>query len=160
MSPSKIDYWKIFHILIGGAIYFAAIFVLEIVTQSTADWIFRTLGILGVFAFEEAQNAYYVIRLGVIYSASGFFSGLYTGYKVKENLKLIMSFPSLIGFLLMLAINYGVLLTSFSLMRITKFVAVPLIVSLIGSYLGGYTVNWQVEEKIKEEKISLMEIEL
>ncbi|MEM1581831.1 MAG: hypothetical protein QXK89_04890 [Candidatus Bathyarchaeia archaeon] len=160
MSLNKIDYRKLIYILISGIIYFATAFTLEMLVQSTLDWIFRTMGISGILAFEDAQNAYYIIRLGIVYLSSGYLGGLYAGYKIKENLKLNMTFPSLIGFLLIFTmqyfLGYSAVLKALSLIGFAKIIAMPLIVSLVGSYLGGYTVNWQVEEKPKEEKISLI----
>jgi len=159
MDLSKIDYWKLIHILIGGLTYLVGVFFLEMLVRLVADWIFRTTAIYGVLAYEEAQNAYYIIRLGTIYLPSGFFGGLYTGYKIKEKLKLIMMFPSITGFLLVLIIQYFLgymtLIISASLLNLAKIIAIPFIVSLSGSYLGGYTINWQVEEVV-EEKISLL----
>jgi len=128
-------------------------------TQSITDWIFRTMAIYGVFAYEEAQNAYYIIRLGSIYLPSGFFGGLYAGYKIKEKLKLILMFPCIIGFLFVLLLQYfsGYLISIFlaSPLDLMKIIVIPIIISLGGSYLGGYAINWQVEE-VAEEKISLI----
>jgi len=159
MNLGEIDYWKLIHIVIGGLIYLISVFFLEILVQSITDWIFRTMGIYGVLAYKEAQNAYYIIRLGTIYLSSGFLGGLYTGYKIKEKLKLIMIFPSIIGFLLVFILQYffGYLTPAVlaSLSNSTKIIVAPMLVSLSGSYLGGYTINWEVEEVI-EEKISLL----
>ena len=159
MDLSKIDYWKLIHILIGGLTYLVSVLFLEMLVQSTTDWIFRTIGIYGVLAYEEAQNAYYIIKLGTIYLSSGFFGGLYTGYKVKEKLKLIMIFPGIIGFLLVLTLQYFsgylTLMILTPLSNLAKIIIIPTLISLSGSYLGGYTMNWQVEE-VTEEKISLL----
>jgi len=159
MDLSKINYREIIHILIGGLIYFVSILFLEMLTRSILDWIFRTTATYGVLAYEEALNAYYIIRLGSIYLPSGFLGGLYTGYKIREKLKLIMIFPCVIGFLLVLLLQYfsGYLISMIlaSLSDLMKTIIVPIIISLGGSYLGGYTLNWQVEE-VTEERISLI----
>lgn len=158
MDLSKIDYWKLIHILIGGLTYFVSVFFLEMLLHLAMDWIFRTTAIYGVLAYEEAQNAYYIIRLGSVYLPSGFFGGLYTGYKVKERLKLIIIFPSTAGFLFFFVLQFflgyiGSAVLTF--LNLAKLIVIPLIVSIFGSYLGGYTINWEVKE-VEEEQLSLI----
>jgi len=166
MNLGEIDYQKLIHIIIGGLIYLLGVLLLDALVQSIAYWIFRNTGIGGVLAYEEAQNAYYIIILGATYLSSGFLGGLYTGYKIKEKLKLIMMFPSIIGFPLTFIpyyfFGYQVTLFSYltpaglaSLSNLTKIIIIPMLISLSGSYLGGYTINWEIEEVV-EEKISLL----
>lgn len=164
MSEEKLDYRRItINLLIGGVINFGAIIFLDMILSSTMNWIYRSLGIYGVLVYEEARNAHYMIRLGTVFLSSGFIGGLYVGHKVKENLRLIMAFPGLIGLSLMLVLQYfagnRALLVQqlFQPFGLVKIVVIPLLVLLLGSYLGGYTLNWQVEEKPEEEKISFIE---
>lgn len=154
----KIDPWLIIHMFIGGAICFVAFFVLEGFGASWrfTEWICKSYGSLGVFIFEEARNGYYLIRLGLIYLPAGFLGGLYLGYKVKEKLKVNMVFPSLIGFALFLIYLVAVGYPIMGIENILKGILIPLFTSTSGSYLGGYTLNWHVEEKPKEERISLI----
>jgi len=154
----KIDPWLIIHMFIGGAICFVTIFVLEGFGASwrLTEWIFKSYGSLGVFIFEEARNGYYLIRLGLIYLPAGFLGGLYLGYKVKEKLKVNMVFPSIIGFTLFLIYLVAVGYPIIGMENILKGILIPLFTSTSGSYLGGYTLNWHVEDKPKEERISLI----
>lgn len=152
----------IINLLIGGVINFGSIIFLDIILNSTMNWIYKSLGIYGILVYEEALNAYYIIRLGTVFLSSGFIGGLYVGHKVKENLRLIMAFPSFIGLSLTFALQYflgnrALLMQQLlQLFGLIKVIVIPLLVLLLGSYLGGYTLNWQVEEKPKEEKISLV----
>ncbi|MEM1606891.1 MAG: hypothetical protein QXW55_01375 [Candidatus Bathyarchaeia archaeon] len=164
MSMEKPNYRSItINLLIGGVISFGAMIFLDIILNSTANWIFRSLGIYGILVYEEALNAYYLIRLGTVFLSSGFIGGLYVGHKIKENLRVIMSFPSFIGLSFMFTLqffagNRALILQQFSqLFGLVRVIIAPLLMLLLGSYLGGYTLNWQMEEKPKEEKISFLE---
>lgn len=164
MSVKELNYQRIaINLLIGGVINFGVMIFLDIILNSTMNWICRSLGIYGILVYEEALNAYYIIRLGTVFLSSGFIGGLYVGYKVKENLRLIMAFPGLIGLTLVLVLQYfagnrtSLIQQFLQLFGPIKIVVIPLLVLLLGSYLGGYTLNWQVEEKPKEEKISFVE---
>lgn len=158
MSANELDYRGIaINLLIGGVINFGALIFLDMTVYSIMGWIYRSFGIYGVLAFEEAQNAYYIIRLGTVFLSSGFLGGLYAGYKIKENLRVIMAFPGLIGLLLTLTLQFFLRTLSIQhIFGLVKNVIIPLMVLVSGSYLGGYTLNWRVEEKLEEERISLI----
>jgi len=156
----SIDRWKIIHISIGGIIFFASIILFGFIAQAMLDLAFRTLGIWGVLAYAEAQNAHYIIRLGTDYLTAGFFGGLYIGYKVKEHLKAAALFPAPFGLTVFFAVQYflgyGIPPSSLTLINLLKIIVAPLMISIAGSYMGIYTVNWRVEEKPKEERISFI----
>ncbi|MCX8170675.1 MAG: hypothetical protein N3E47_01705 [Candidatus Bathyarchaeota archaeon] len=158
MSANKLNHRRIIiNLLIGGMINFGALIFLDLTVYSMMDWIYRSLGIYGVLIYEEARNAYYLIRLGTVFLSSGFIGGLYVGYKIKENLKLIMAFPSPTGLSLVILLQFllgnRAILTQ-NVFELVKIFVIPLVISLLGSYLGGYTLNWHVEKKPKEERIS------
>lgn len=154
----KIDPWLIIHMLISGAICFGIILILDGfgAPWRLTEWIVKSYGSLGVFIFEEARNGYYLIRLGLIYLPAGFLGGFYLGYKVKERLKVNMVFPSVIGFTLFILYLTVVGYQIVGMEHVLKGILIPLFTSIGGSYLGGYTLNWHVEEKPKEERISLI----
>ena len=150
---------KIIHTLAGGGISFLSIFFTESIFWLLMDYMLRTLGIYGVLAYQEGQEAFFLIKLGSVYLLSGFLGGLYVGYKIKEGLETLMIFPAIICFLGVVVLQF---LTgmAFPTANFTDYfirvIVIPLFVLIIGSYLGGYTLNWHVEEKPEEERIELI----
>lgn len=159
MKINEISREKIIHILVGGGLCFIALFVIEALVLSIMDLILRALGIYGVMAYQEGRDAFFLIRLGAVYLTSGFLGGLYTGYRIKESLKKILVFPAIVCFLgiivLQLITGYMSLIFSTATYFI-KSIVMPLSILIAGSYLGGYTLNWHVEEKPKEEEIKIV----
>ncbi|MEM1515825.1 MAG: hypothetical protein QXL85_08315 [Candidatus Bathyarchaeia archaeon] len=160
---SETDYRKLaLNSLIGGTILFGAVIFFDMILFSVTNWIYMSMGIMGLSAYDETAIAYYIIKLGTVYLTSGFLGGLYAGYKIRERLKMTMAFPAIVGSLLLLL----VVVVQFSLgyrplseldfLWLIRNIIVPFLMSLFGSYLGGYTVNWEVEEKPKEERITLI----
>jgi len=150
---------KIIHTLAGGGISFISIFFTESIFWLLMDYILRTLGIYGVLAYQEGQEAFFLIGLGSVYLLSGFLGGLYVGYKIKEGLKTLMVFPAIICLLGMVVLQF-LTGTTFPIANFTDYfiraIVIPLSVLITGSYLGGYTLNWHVEEKPEEERIELI----
>lgn len=160
---SEVDYRKIaLNSLIGGTILFGAVIFFDMILFSVTNWIYVSMGIMGLSAYDETATAYYIIKLGTVYLTGGFLGGLYAGYKIKESLKITMAFPAIIGSLLLLLVvaaqfSFGYRsLLELDFLWLIRNIIVPLLISLFGSYLGGYTVNWEVEEKPKEEIITLI----
>lgn len=139
-------------IIFGGLICFFISFFL--LSGSPPIWIYiiykllQTVGAYGLLAFyKEVEPALILFLVAIVYLPSGFLGGLYTGYKIKENLRIVLLYPSLIGFaiLLILQLYFGVL--DLSSPNLARDILVPLVGSIVGSYLGGYTVNWETEEE-------------
>ncbi len=153
----NLNYWLIIHLLIGGGICFFIILAFDGLIWMAVEWTLKTSNLLGAFVFEEAQNGYYIIRLGALYLVSGFLSGLYTGYQIKEKLKINMIFPSITGFAFLMAFRYFSGYLGISNVEVfLRAILMPLIVTTSGVYLGGYTLNWHIEEESEEEKITLI----
>ena len=139
-------------IIFGGLIsFFMAFFLLS---GSPPIWIYiiykllQTVGAYGLLAFyKEVEPALILFLVAIVYLPSGFLGGLYTGYKIRENLRIVLLYPSLIGFaiLLILQLYFGVL--DLSSPNLARDILVPLVGSIVGSYLGGYTMNWKTEEE-------------
>jgi len=134
------------HILLGGAICFLASYILLSSSQFIIHMIFFSLGLTGLLAFKEIEPALFMFVLALVYLPSGFFSGLYTGYKIKENLKIILIFPPIIGLtaLIFLRVFSGVLVLSPE--DLGRDIIIPLLAGVISSYLGGYSINWKKED--------------
>jgi hypothetical protein len=116
-------------------------------------WLLKSTDCIGALIFKEAQIGYYLITLGLIYLPSGFLSGLYAGHKIKDNLKVHLIFPGIIGFIFSALLEYFYVGPKADyLMELL----IPILVISAGTYLGGYTINWHAEEKLEEEKISLL----
>ena len=140
-------------IIFGGMICFLMAFFL--LSGSPPIWLFiiykllQAVGAYGLLAFyKEVEPALILFMIAIVYLPSGFLGGLYTGYKTKENLKIVLLYPSLIGFaiLLILQLYFGVL--DLSSPNLGRDILVPLVGSIVGSYLGGYAVNWEKEEEL------------
>lgn len=171
----KINLRLLLHLSIGGLLCFLTLLTLKEfeLIQMFIDWLLKSLNCLGALIFEEAQLGQKLVSLGLIHLPSGFLGGLYTGYKVKEKLEVNLIFPSVIV-LLISAIRTVVILYISGYISSPQFfsiilgyyfglgddylmgVIIPFLVMTAGVYLGGYTVNWQVEERVEEEKISLV----
>ncbi|MEM1543525.1 MAG: hypothetical protein QW825_00130 [Candidatus Bathyarchaeia archaeon] len=171
----KIDLKLLLHLSVGGLLCFLILFILKDsgLMQIIIDWSLRSLNSLGALIFEEAQLGQKLINLGLVYLPSGFIGGLYTGYKIKERLEVNLIFPSVIV-LLISAIRSLVTLYIYGYISSPQFlpillgyyfglgsdylmgIIIPFLVMTTGVYLGGYTLNWRVEERVKEERISFV----
>jgi hypothetical protein len=149
---------ELVHIVIGGAICLFVAYVL--LSNSVVENLFIISGSLGVLVFQEAINALDIITFGVVYLPSGFLGGLYTGYKIKENLRVILLFPGIIGFVILTLLKIFSGNMNPSNIKLMGDIFISLLGSVIGSYLGGYTMNWETEEEKTEEtgKIQLRQL--
>lgn len=150
----KINLQLILHMLIGGFICFALLFLLKYLglVWALTEWILKSFNSVGVLIFEKAQTGYYIITLGLAYLPSGFLGGLYFGRKIEEKMEIYLAFPSVIGFIISLLLEYYLGLRPDYL----RGLIIPFLTLAAGSYLGGYTISWRIEEKPEEERISLV----
>jgi len=102
---------------------------------------FNSLGLLS-FA-EVGSEAMALLSLGIIYLPSGFLGGLYTGYRIDENPKFPLIISGLIGSAVLIILKYftGYLDVSNLSIFVYEF-AFPLLGNVVGTYLGGYTMQW------------------
>ncbi len=138
------------HMLIGGTIAFGITVLLIDIIQSWLQQILVGQGMAGVMFFVDYyQFARGFFILGLVYLPSGFSGGLYTGYNVYLKLKKTLFVPAVIstvGFILLatLLANYAVTPQFIGLM-VLQFAG-----TLVGSYLGGYAINWTLLHEKKE----------
>lgn len=171
----KVDLRLLLHLFIGGLLCFFILLILKDfeLIQMFIDWMLKSLNCLGALIFEEAQFGQKLVSLSLIHLPSGFLGGLYTGYKIKERLEVNLIFPSVIV-LLISAIRTIVILSISGYIGSPQFfsillgyyfglsddylmgIIIPFLVMTAGVYLGGYTINWRVEERVEEERISLI----
>ena len=133
---------------IGGGVCLLVIVLLVDIAQSGFQQMLVTLGFLGIVLFTaEFEIARVAFVFGVVYLVAGFCGGLYTGYNIYENLRIVLLFPSLIGatgfIVLVVALGSGSLLIS----SVVGNVILPYVGAIIGAYLGGYAINWGNEEE-------------
>ncbi|RJS79863.1 helix-hairpin-helix domain-containing protein [Candidatus Bathyarchaeota archaeon] len=136
------------HIALGSTIYFLTALLLRTFLFRGLYILFEYFNCVGVGAFNEALLAITLITLGAVYIPSGFCGGLYTGHKVKENLKVILIFPAIVGsviLLIILNVFFGYIITyqSWIEYEVNIPVFMPVLGSMVGTYLGGYTMNWK-----------------
>ncbi|OYT46295.1 hypothetical protein B6U84_00715 [Candidatus Bathyarchaeota archaeon ex4484_40] len=152
------------YVALGGLISSLIAFVLRIILLGAIYMILKNFDCLGVRVYGEALLATTLIMIGGTYIPGGFIGGLYVGYKVKdEKLRILLLFSALLGCTVLLALMFfflGYRVTYYLEMerelRISVFL--PLLGVLVGTYLGGYSVNWgKEEEKISEGKLVLEE---
>ncbi|MEM2341313.1 MAG: hypothetical protein QXX94_01510 [Candidatus Bathyarchaeia archaeon] len=146
------EFGRILNLIIGGAI---CLFIFLILEEAIRQF-FISSNILGILIFDEARLAYNLIKIGCAYLPAGFLGGLFVGYRDKENLKIILLFPSIIGFIFWAILNYFFGYWGFIPVDYLNMVIMPLFSLTAGAYLGGYTVNWPTERKPKEERVSLI----
>lgn len=127
----------------GCLISFLMIFVLTGLTQILLQLSFAFFGVTGIAVFEEQFIlARDLFLLGIVYSPTGFFSGLYTSSRIEKDAKntraLRIIFPSIAGFILytLSAIFFEYL--SISKLNIITGVLAPVSVLALTAYLGSY----------------------
>ncbi len=140
---------ELVHIVIGGAICLFIIYIL--LSVSVVENLFMISGSLGILIFQETLNALEIITFGIVYLPSGFLGGIYTGYQISENLRIILLFPGMIGFVILTLLKYFSGNINPSDINLMGDILIPLLGSVIGSFLGGYTINWESEEEKTEE---------
>jgi len=137
---------KFFHILVGGVFALFMMYMLLFISFTGIQMILFNIGSFGLLTFNETTNAVYLLTLGIAYLPGGFLGGLYTGYRVKENLKIILLYPALIGSAGLFALEFFTGYITISSVNLQNEILVPLLGAVAGSYLGGYTMNWKEEE--------------
>lgn len=137
-----------FPIISGGVICFLAAFTLLSMWQWILSRLLLALGCFGLLSFvEEVRPAVVALLMVVIHLPSGFLGGLYTGYKIKENLRIILIYPSVIGVAALAIVQLYFHAIDLSFEGLGREVFLPLLGNIAGSYLGGYTMNWESEEE-------------
>lgn len=141
-ESSSLERGDLVHIAIAGTIGFGiTIFLLDMVQNGFMQMLFN-LNMGGVvFFIDNYQVARNLFIFGLVYLTGGFCSGIYFGYNIYPNLKKTLFIPALIstvGFLLLVTIidKYPITLGLVGLLTI------QLTGNTIGSYLGGYAINW------------------
>ncbi len=138
------------HILLGGTIAFGITVLLIDIAQNLLQQTLVEQGMAGtMFYVDNFQFARGFFILGLVYLPSGFVGGIYTGYNVTIKLKITLLIPTIIstlGFFLLatLLANYAITLQFLGLI-VLQFVG-----TLIGLYLGGYAINWNLLHEKKE----------
>jgi len=149
------------HAALGGGICFFVMFLLSDLAQVALERLLIFFGVVGVVVFEQQfLLARLVIMFGVVYLTSGFCGGLYTGYNVKENLKIIFAIPGIIGFIGLTILTYFLGYVDLSTIDFTSEIFLPLLGSMLGAYLGGYTMNWPSEGEETSEEIEKLTVDL
>ncbi len=143
-----IERMELVHTAIGGAICFGITLLVLDIVYNGLPYLLHSLGMAGVTFFMD----YYLIAralfiFGLVYLTSGFCGGVYTGYNVYANLKIILFIPatiSAVGYIsvIVLIANYPITFEFISLV-ILQFIG-----NTLGSFLGGYAINWKY---LKEE---------
>jgi len=146
---------EITHVLIGGGICLFATLSLFGIIDIALEQILMHFGILGVIIFDSFVTARTAIAFALVYLVSGFIGGLYTGYFTEKGLNITLPITGaigFIGFLLLLFFSGG----SFSLSKVYfERIVLPLLGSITGAYLGGYTIRRPSEETEEEGEITL-----
>ena len=94
--------YQIMHMLIGGGIL-AGVF-LTVIYLLDFPWVIllvllKGLNCLGLIFYPEVAAVSVILTFAIAYMPSGLCGGLYTGYRIKENLRIILLIPALLGFL-------------------------------------------------------------
>jgi hypothetical protein len=151
MSPSRFNLPEksvLIHWAIGGVICILSMFLLRGLVFTVLEEILVYFGLLGAVFFEETSVfAATAFSFGIVYLTAGFCGGLYTGYNIDENLKIFLAIPGIIGFTaLTIALYFFGDLASLNISLVGD-IFLPFLGSLIGSYLGGYAMNWPTKEE-------------
>jgi hypothetical protein len=145
MTKKKFDASKfgfLLHAIVGGIACLLVSTILYVVLQGGVAFL-SILDSLGLLVFDESVYALQLLLFGLVFLPSGFIGGLYTGHKVKENLHIVLVLPGLISFILF------IFLFNFNLVG---GIMIQLSGYTLGSYLGGYTVNWPLKKDVEENK--------
>jgi len=156
-ESSSLKRGNLVHIAIAGAIGFGITVLLFAMVPDGFMQLLFNLNMGGIIFFIDLyQVARNLFIFGLVYLTGGFCSGIYAGYNVYPNLKKTLFIPAVIntvGFLLLVTLidNYPVT------MGLVYLLLIQLTGNTIGSYLGGYAINWGELHKETEtpEKLSL-----
>jgi len=155
MSEYLSRYSYLVHIALGGMICLFTVYIFLSISPIGIRMLLFHLGWLGLLAFSEGTNAMLLLVLATAYLPSGFCGGLYTGYKIKENLRIIFVLPALIGLTGLIALRFFSGTFNLSYLNIQNEVLIPLLGNVVGAYLGVYTMNWRTEEARPSETLEL-----
>mgnify|MGYP000728175773 CR=1 FL=1 len=139
------------HVAIGGSICFASMFFLRLLIVGIIYILLDRFNCVGVRIFNEALLAMTLILLGTAYIPAGFCGGIYLGYKVKKNLRAVLLFSALIGCVILFLIMhlFGFIITY--KIEVEQEIIIPIFTPLlgviVGTYLGGYSVEWEKLER-------------
>jgi hypothetical protein len=161
MGLSNIKFFKfgkLVHIIIGVVIILTVTLLLQIF--SVVVEFFMINGSFGLLIFPETIIASDIFLLAFVYLPSGFLGGIYTGYKISENLRVFLFIPGLISFIILTIIAYVSGAINPSAIDLIGELLIPLLGSVIGSYLGGYTINWETEGEKPEETEEKHDLEI
>jgi len=131
---------------LGGAISLLLMHVLPGVSFLGLQMLLFRLGYLSLWFFSESVDAIGLLMLAMAYLPAGFVGGLFTGYRIKENLRFVLLIPGLIGFVGLIVVRYVTGNMNLQSLNVQLEILVPLLGSVIGAYLGGYTLNWEMKE--------------
>jgi len=145
------------HTAIGGGICFGiTVFLVDTVPNWLQQLLFN-LGMSGVtFFIDYYQIAQELFIFGLVYLTSGFCGGIYAGYNAFTNLKGTLFIPAIIstvGFVLL-----AIFVANYSITpEFLGLILLQLAGNTLGSYLGGYAINWRYlhEEEKTPEKLTL-----
>ncbi|MEM2110276.1 MAG: hypothetical protein QXX08_00140 [Candidatus Bathyarchaeia archaeon] len=149
MKKDTFDFSKfgfLLHTIIGGLACLLTSTILYVVLQGGVAFL-AALDSLGLLVFDESIYALQLLLFGLVFLPSGFIGGLYTGHKVKENLYIILVLPGLISFILFIFL-FNVDLIGGIMIQLSG--------NILGSYLGGYTMNWPPKKDVEENRKKLM----
>jgi hypothetical protein len=142
---------KFVHILLGGAIGFFLIYMIMNFSLIIFDRGLDYFNALGIQIFNETRYALLLFMFGLSYLPGGFLGGIYTSYQLrdflekKSELKYYLILPGVIAFLILIVVRFVFGYLDFTTLLIPDDIIVPLIGSLIGVYLGGFSLNWPDE---------------
>ncbi len=161
LDPFKrgpIERTDILHLAIGSAICFGLTILLLNLVFNQLPYILYNLGVAGVIFFKDNYIiARALFTFGTVYLTTGFCAGVYAGYNLYANLKLLLFIPAIIstvGYILLILLlgDYSLITSEFVGLSILQFVG-----NSLGSFLGGYAINWnylKTETNRRTEKIN------
>ena len=156
-ESSTLERMDLVHIAIGGAIGFGiTIFLVDIVQNGFLHLLYNLNMGGAVFFIDLYQIARDLFVFGLVYLTGGFCSGLYAGYNVYPNLKKTLFIPAVIS-----TVGYILFVIFFANYSFTPeflgLILLQLTGNTLGSYLGGYAINWGYlhEEAKTPEKLTL-----
>jgi len=146
---------EIIHVIAGGGICLTVMITLFGVMGMALEQMLVNFGILGVIIFDSFTIARIAITFALVYLVSGFLAGLYMGYFTEKGLKVTLPITGIIGsigFVVLLFFSSG----GFNVSKLyLERIVFPCLGSIIGTYLGGYTLRRPSEETYEKEEITL-----
>jgi hypothetical protein len=156
-KSSSLERADLVHMAVGGALGFGITVLLVDIVQNGFLQLLANLNMAGVIFFADFYEvARDLFVFGLVYLTSGFCSGIYAGYNLYPNLKKTLFIPALInsiGSILLSAMINNFALPPASI----DIIPLQIAGNIIGTYLGGYAINWgELHEKSEaSEKLTL-----